>query len=430
MEAAPGVGLRLRRFQRGARSDGARRCCGAALAFLASCLAASADGGGLQLARADPFAQPHVARAGRRHLWQADPLRGWRAVPLQRWPCAHARALYLRGGRDTEVRMEVDSEPATTGIAAEQTEGSGGAAAKADAPASGAVNVTIRWKLLSFPLEIDTWQSADVLKHQLFSITQVLPEDQFLIGVYQPAKDANLRELDLKNSQTLILLGEPARPPPRGAQAKNEPDAGPAHAAERGPMEASAPEGGGKGGGECMMEMDDDGASVAPDSASSPTPAHYFERLPKRGFFSFTNRIADDNGQYLRQLQDNVTGLQNPLAEVTERLRNTNLFPEYVKTIAFHEANEAAAPVNDTKDVNEDDAPTTFPREFWGKKIVDYTDEERARLKEWLNETRHWRVSTKKITEQEKIDVDQQERRSPLSLYQIFFNPCKVPFDT
>jgi hypothetical protein len=390
--ASPGVGLRLRRSQRGARSGGARRCCGAALAVLAACLAASADGGGLKL------------RAGRRHLWQADQHGGWRAVPLQRWPCANSRALRLRGGRDAEVRMEVDSDPGTAGIAAEQTEVFGGAAAKVDAPASGAVNVTIRWKLLSFPLEIDTWQPADVLKHQLFSITQVLPEEQFLIGVYQPAKDANLRELDLKDSQTLILLGEPARPPPRGAQAKHEPDAGPAQAAQGGPMEA--------GGGGCMMEMDDDGASAASDSASSPTPAHYFERLPKRGFFSFTNRIADDNGQYLRQLQDNVTGLHNPLAEVTERLRNANVFPEYVKTVAAHEADEAAAPVNDTEDVNEDDSPTTFPREFWGKKVVDYTDDERARLKEWLNETRHWRVSTKQMTEQEKIDVDQQDSTS------------------
>ena len=390
--ASPGVGLRLRRSQRGARSGGARRCCGAALAVLAACLAASADGGGLKL------------RAGRRHLWQADQHGGWRAVPLQRWPCANSRALRLRGGRDAEVRMEVDSDPGTAGIAAEQTEVFGGAAAKVDAPASGAVNVTIRWKLLSFPLEIDTWQPADVLKHQLFSITQVLPEEQFLIGVYQPAKDANLRELDLKDSQTLILLGEPARPPPRGAQAKHEPDAGPAQAAQGVPMEA--------GGVGCMMEMDDDGASAASDSASSPTPAHYFERLPKRGFFSFTNRIADDNGQYLRQLQDNVTGLHNPLAEVTERLRNANVFPEYVKTVAAHEADEAAAPVNDTEDVNEDDSPTTFPREFWGKKVVDYTDDERARLKEWLNETRHWRVSTKQMTEQEKIDVDQQDSTS------------------
>ena len=189
-------------------------------------------------------------------------------------------------------------------------------------------------------------------------------------------------------------------------------------------MEASASKGGGKGEGDCMMEMDDDGASAASDSASSPTPAHYFERLPKRGFFSFTNRIADDNGQYLRQLQDNVTGLQNPLAEVTERLRNTNLFPEYAKTVAFHEADKAAAPVNDTEDVNEDDAPTTFPREFWGKKVVDYTDEERARLSSWLNETRHWRVSTKQITEQEKIDVDQQDSRSLLPLYLVSFAPC------
>jgi len=328
---------------RGGGGIGAAFSCWAALAVLAACLA-TADGGesasgswmaclgGEQLpGAAVPGARAHdLARAGGRPRWQAGPLGGWRAAPQQHSPCTRRRVMLLRGGGggDAEARMEVDGGTHAAGIDAEQPGGTGGMPAQAaDAPASGAVNVTIRWKLSSFPLEIDTWQPADVLKHQLFSITQVLPEDQFLIGVYQPAQDANLRDLDLKDSQTLILLGEPVRPPPRSAPAAGrEPDAGARKAAGGRAPEASAPGGAGKGPEENRMETDDDGATAVPDGESSPAPTHSFTPLPKRGFFSFVNRIADDDGQYLRELQDNVTGIENPLEEVVERLNKTNLF--------------------------------------------------------------------------------------------------------
>lgn len=50
-------------------------------------------------------------------------------------------------------------------------------------------------------------------------------------------------------------------------------------------------------------------------------------------------------------------------------------------------------------DTDIDGAPTTLPREFWHKKVTDYTDEERARLKQWLADTRQWRISTKQAME-------------------------------
>ena len=133
-------------------------------------------------------------------------------IRCHRWqPRDVTPRLSLRGGSNSDTQMDVDS------VAAVPKGDAAAGAAVADhyaAAASGLVNVTVKWKLKSFALEIDTCQPTEVLKYQLYSLTQVAPEDQFLIGIYQPGQDANLRELDFKNSQVLILLGDPARAPP------------------------------------------------------------------------------------------------------------------------------------------------------------------------------------------------------------------------
>ncbi len=160
--------------------------------------------------------------------------------------------LNLRGGGDADVQMEVDSVPSSSEI-----KNKSGTGENVD-HTNGLVNVTIKWKFKSFALEIDTWQSSDVLKSQLYSLTQVAPEDQFLIGIYQSGQDANLKQLDLKSSQTLILLGEPTRlpqPPQRFDIAANS---------VKSPAQGSSTPGGGQsGGGGVGMETDDDCHAVA-----------------------------------------------------------------------------------------------------------------------------------------------------------------------
>lgn len=165
--------------------------------------------------------------------------------------------LNLRGGGDADVQMEVDSVPSASASCEIKNKSGTGEQVDHDAPTNGLVNVTIKWKFKSFALEIDTWQSSDVLKSQLYSLTQVAPEDQFLIGIYQSGQDANLKELDLKSSQTLILLGEPTRlppPPQRFDIAANS---------VKSPAQGSSTPGGASGGGGGGMETDDDYDAVA-----------------------------------------------------------------------------------------------------------------------------------------------------------------------
>jgi len=325
-------------------------------AFAAMCLQMACDG------------SQHVAEAQTgRNAWRprpAGPHQAWRMEPELRWQQKRLR-LHLRGGGDDDVRMEVDSAPDAVAVDAKQGESKGLVDASSGAP-GGAVNVTVKWKLSSFPLEIDTWQSADVLKSQLYSITQVVPDEQFLIGVYQPGQDTNLKGLDLKQSQTLIMLGEPSR-------VQKDHELAPSHAEVGGVGSGSGSPGGAEE--ECRMDLDDADtvATTACDDTAAVdidvAPPCIYKELPKRGHFSLTNIIANNKLDYLRSLRDNVTGLEKPLPEVSELLNATNLF-----------SGSGVAELEPVK-MNEDLAPTTLPREFWNKKIVDYDDNERARLK-------------------------------------------------
>jgi len=154
---------------------------------------------------------------------------------------------------------------------------------------------------------------------------------------------------------------------------------------------------------------------TAADDIDVAPPCIYHE-LPKRGHFSLTNIIANNKLDYLHSLQDNVTGLHKLLPEVSELLNATNLFSGSVAEL-------------EPEKMNEDLAPTTLPREFWNKKIVDYDDNERARLKLWLAETRDWRVATKQVAtvdeqaqtlEQDKIDTSILLRAKKSSTSMVF----------
>jgi len=377
----------------------------AVLVLAAVCLQPGCDGSLHGSAALQRRAAWSACRASSWHIPHIGWQKGWSLEP-QRWQPTGMR-LHLRGGGDEDVRMDVDSGP--DAAAADATQGESGGALEADsgaAPASGAVNITVKWKLSSFALEIDTWQSAEVLKFQLYSITQVAPEEQFLIGVYQPGQDANLSGLDLKESQTLILLGDPSRaPPPK--------DPAPALGPTEGGAGVAVSSRGDTVGCESQMELD--GGDVVATSAGGgdaaddiiAQPPHQYDDMPKRGSFSMTSRIANNELDYLHRLQDNVTGLEKLLPEVTELLNAT------LSAANLFSAPDAPA-VAEVEQINEDHAPTTLPREFWNKKIVDYNDDERARLKQWLADTRQWRVATKKAViedeqakalEQDKLDV-------------------------
>lgn len=239
------------------------------------------------------------------------PLRA-QSSAASRW---HAR-LALRGagesGEQSGTQMQVDT------------------AQPDDAHVSGAVDVTIKWKLATFPLRVDTGQSADVLKYQLYSMTQVPPEEQFLIGIYEPGQDADLKECDLKDEQTLILLGEPARvlPPPRVPT--GEADAAAANAPSRHSRVVSDAE-------DCRMDIDDHvDHSAPPDaqvndegtsahSAILPRASQSSEPMAKRGYFSFVSRL--DHIKHLHELQDNTTGLDNP-EEMARQLNATHLLSQ------------------------------------------------------------------------------------------------------
>jgi hypothetical protein len=290
--------------------------------------------------------------------------------------------LALRGGAEAGVKMDVDTVPSPPEVGASCASANGSA-----------VSVMVKWKLSSFSLQVETGQSSDVLKHQLYSITQVPPEDQFLIGVYEPGQEADLGECDLKPGQTLILLGEPARAP------RPEVDAGHAGLYSRRKDEPAEED--------CGMDTDDADAGRSPHSIAAapavraPYASRSSEPMAKRGAFSFVNRLT--NVEYLHELQDNVTGLENPLAEVADRLKATGMTTMSGAGDPEHE--EAA-------EEDEDAAPTTLPREFWHKKVTDYTDEERGRLRRWLANTREWRIATKQALQvKEEADAVEREKQ-------------------
>ena len=421
------------------------RACLGLLAIV--CIQSQCDGGALHLYSAAASARLPQRRVGGTR-WRRSASAGTTV------------ALHLRGGGggDGEAKMEVDTEQV----------GTNAAAVSQNSDAQGPVTVTVKWKFTSFAVEIDPGQSCEVLKHQIFSLTQVPPDDQFLIGVYQPGEDAILQDLDLKTSQTLILLGEPARAPPAPASAGladtrslrtaagSDADsslhdikytgvgreayssvledtlalareraahenadarrASIAHDATRvqtknGMDESEAGGEGGKGG----VEADEDEGHAAAEQETTmkaadgnstsevrvPRVAGDAVDMPMRGLFSFVAR-AKQGLDYLASLQDNVTGLAQDkvLSEVAERLNKTRLFTQ-VGNGANLSADVAAAGDEGAGGgfcSDPESAPTTLPREFWHKKLVDYTAEERARLKAWLNETRQWRVGCEHLS--------------------------------
>jgi len=133
------------------------------------------------------------------------------------------------------------------------------------------------------------------------------------------------------------------------------------------------------------------------------------ESLPRRGFFSYVERARTEKQlAYLRELQENVTGmaLQKVLPEIADAVNKSNLF-------STSEAGAGGAlRMEELDSYNTDDARMTLPREFWHKKVTEYTDEERERLKSWLAATRKWHITTRQqISAKEEAEAKEEEER-------------------
>jgi hypothetical protein len=134
------------------------------------------------------------------------------------------------------------------------------------------------------------------------------------------------------------------------------------------------------------------------------------ESLPRRGFFSYVERARTEKQlAYLRELQENVTGmaLHKVLPEIADAVNKSNLF-----STSEAGAGGALRMEEELDSYNTDDARMTLPREFWHKKVTEYTDEERERLKSWLTATRKWHITTRQqISAKEEAEAKEEEGR-------------------
>jgi hypothetical protein len=323
-----------------------------------------------------------------------------------------SKILYLRGGASTleethsAARPEISSPMDVDDIScAAKTTEAHDLTAKSDT-----VLVTVKWKLTTFELSIDLGQPIEILKLQLFSITNVLPLDQFLVGVYTPGQEnADLISLGIKNGQTLILLGEAA------PQIPTE------------PADKQAPP-------ETLPDL----LGKSFFSLSRTTAAELAERSVRTHRDIFKRPVPPPPPPAPAPSASNLTasGPEPPLGAapppaVAEAPALHELPADLQGRAALGSALAMAAASNDDLPA---DAPLSLPREFWGRRAdgagggggaaPEYTEEERARLRAWLNETRAWRIKTRRTEEEEKqrteeeaedraVEVRRRRRRRP-----------------
>lgn len=210
------------------------------------------------------------------------------------------------------------------------------------------ISVKVKWKTKTMAVDIAVDEPVDLLKLQIFSLTRVSPESQFLLGVYKPGEDVELSTKGIKNGQTLMLLGEPAAD---------------------GAAKVSS-------------------ASILPDDR-------------RRGFFS------------LGSTHKNTTTARGNIIDSPEMIGT--LLGGPVASESYEPQEERAKMKEDRErlvgdafnyDEVPEDAPLTLPKEFWGKQVTDYTDEDREKLKLWLDETRAWRIRTKMMQEEEEREAE------------------------
>jgi hypothetical protein len=87
----------------------------------------------------------------------------------------------------------------------DQTDGGSAAAVQAEPCMR---EVTIKWKTRSWYIQIDLGKPAQDIKMQIWQLTDVMPENQYLLGVYKRGQDVDLRTLGIQNDQSLVLIGE------------------------------------------------------------------------------------------------------------------------------------------------------------------------------------------------------------------------------
>lgn len=251
--------------------------------------------------------------------------------------------LALRGGESAGADMEID------------TVQEGSAGQKADVR-----DVEVRWKGRSIDVSFDVSRPAEELKQRLWELTDVEPEKQFLLGIYKQGQDVDLESLGVKQGQSLVLLGEPNRG--SFARAKGMPT-GP------GKLTAGMVLPDGLKRGFCTMANTDKESLFARD----PWRVKNMKRTVEAG--------AGGEGR----MEDGSETSQ----ECVEDERNAG--PDQL----HHQTIEETLDIDKYAVRSNDLGAVTVPSEFRHKNLTNLTMDEGDRLRQWINETRNWRIQTK-----------------------------------
>ena len=261
------------------------------------------------------------------------------SMRLQSLASRRTSLLSLRGGDDC---MELDSVSMT-----------GPNATNASSPPT-VIDIFVKWKLETLELSVNLDYPVDVLKSQLYTMTNVKPDAQHLLGVYTPGAGADLKDLDLKPGQTLIMYGEPSR----------------------------------------VKEEDDLDVEMSAE-----------KRIPANTYKSFIHKTA--LGDPLAEMIDKMS---------IEEIMGEGKDARTVVKLTTLEQNEISVAMKDafTSQISvPHETPLTLPKELWSKRLQDFTDEDRVLLRNWMNLTRNWRIATKEYAaraEEMKRNVTKQQQ--------------------
>jgi len=243
--------------------------------------------------------------------------------------------LTLRGGRSEGQGNEGE---------AMEVDGSDGVGVVGEYGGDGMRDVVVKWKGRSLAISINVNQPASLIKHTLWQLSEVLPEHQFLLGVYKQGQDTDLSTLGIKSGQSLVLLGDATL------------------------------------------------GSLSREGVAPPEEPKAFVstlgRFTKEEIDSLdTSPIAVSRRKAARAQADGTssTGLRGTSIE-EEEARGDDLVQTIAQTLDIDAS---------TRTKHLDQVPATLPKEFWAKKLGNLTVEEGEQLKEWINKTRAWKIQTK-----------------------------------
>eukprot|EP00960_Hanusia_phi_P074218 768184-Hanusia_phi.AAC.2 len=234
----------------------------------------------------------------------------------------------LRGGSD---RMELDSFSANPSNVTNTTD------------VRKIAKIFVKWKLETLEVTVDPDFPAELLKLKLYSLTGVPPEAQHLLGVYAPGANADLRELDIKEGQTLIMYGEPT---------------------------------GDKNAQDFDVEMSTE--KTIPEKTHTSTFKSFIE-----------NEIV--GARWKEQMDD--FSLESLLEEGKDTQSSLKMTTQEESDISVTMKDAFRSKLSVPHET-----PLTLPKELQSKRLQDYTDEDRLLLRNWMNLTRNWRITTKEYS--------------------------------